>query len=48
METNGKAIEKRRAIRKSITELPIVENSTNQSCNFNGYDADMLMKNLQS
>jgi hypothetical protein len=44
METNGKAIEKRRAIRKSITELPIVENSTNQSCNFNGYDADMLMK----
>jgi DNA-binding HxlR family transcriptional regulator len=44
METNRKAIEKRRAIRTSVAELPIVENSTNQSCDFNGYDADILMK----
>jgi hypothetical protein len=30
--------------RRSVTELPIVENNTNQSCDFKGYDADMLMK----
>jgi DNA-binding HxlR family transcriptional regulator len=43
METNGKVVGARSRI-KSITELPIVENSTNQSCDFNGYDADILMK----
>ena len=47
METNGKVVEarRRRTIRReSTTELPVVENSANQSCDFNGYDADMLMK----
>ena len=42
METNGKLM--RRRIRRSTTELPIVENGTNQLCDFTGYDADMLMK----
>jgi hypothetical protein len=44
METNGKVVEARRRIRRNTTELPIVENSTNQVCDFTGYDADMLMK----
>jgi DNA-binding HxlR family transcriptional regulator len=44
METNGIAVEKRKTRRRSVTELPIVENNTNQSCDFKGCDADMLMK----
>jgi DNA-binding HxlR family transcriptional regulator len=44
METNGRVVGARRRIKRNITELPIVENSTNQLCDFNGYDADMLMK----
>jgi DNA-binding HxlR family transcriptional regulator len=44
METNGKVVEARRRIGRSTTELPIIENGTNQFCDFTGYDADMLMK----
>ena len=45
METNRKVASRKRTIGRSTTELPIVKNSTtNQSCDFNGYDADMLMK----
>jgi DNA-binding HxlR family transcriptional regulator len=44
METIETAIEKRKTRRRGVTELPIVENNTNQSCDFKGYDADMLMK----
>jgi DNA-binding HxlR family transcriptional regulator len=40
METNGKGA----GARRSTTGLPIVENNTNQLCDFTGYDADMLMK----
>ena len=35
-------MEAKRTIRKSTIELPIVEN--NQLCDFQGYDADALMK----
>ena len=45
METNRKVASRKRTVGRSTTELPIVKNSTsNQLCNFNGYDADMLMK----
>ena len=45
METNRKVASRKRTIGRSTTELPIVKNSpSNQLCNFNGYDADMLMK----
>jgi hypothetical protein len=45
METNRKVASRKRTIGRSTTELPIVKNSTtNQLCDFNGYDADMLMK----
>ena len=40
METNGKGA----GARRSTTGLPIVENNTNQLCDFTGYDADMLME----
>ena len=42
METNEKAVGAR-GIRTRIAELPIVKDNK-QSCDFNGYDADMLMK----
>jgi hypothetical protein len=42
METNGRVVRARR-IRGSITELPIIEDST-QLCDFNDYDAGALMK----
>jgi hypothetical protein len=44
METNGKAVESRIRTRRSTTELPVIENNANQLCDFNGYDADILMK----
>ena len=50
MKTNRKEVvvgtRRRRRERSTTTELPIVKNSTttNQLCDFNGYDADMLMK----
>jgi DNA-binding HxlR family transcriptional regulator len=42
METNRK-VETRRG-RRSTTELPIIEESMQQLCDFEGYDADVLMK----
>jgi DNA-binding HxlR family transcriptional regulator len=44
METNGKVLGAGRRIKRSTAELPIIEDNTNQLCDFNGYDADMLMK----
>ena len=45
METNGKTAEARRKIgRRGTIELPIVKNNASQFCDFDGYDADVLMK----
>ena len=45
MKTNGKVDPARRRIKTRTTELPIVEDgTTNQLCDFSGYDADLLMK----
>jgi hypothetical protein len=39
METNGKALRRTAAI---TTKLPLIEDK--ESCDFTGYDADILMK----
>jgi len=45
VETNGKTAEARRKIgRRGTIELPIVKNNASQFCDFDGYDADVLMK----